>query len=62
MMYIENEGVLYRGPSRNEPHERWASGQWIPYSGSRMKPYEWGYEISEDEAREMMADGESGKD
>lgn len=56
MIYIENEGALFRGVDRTMPKEVWSkrAGAWKPYSGETPKPYEWGHEITEAEANEMM--------
>lgn len=57
MAYIENEGALYRGPSRSLPQEIWSvrEGCFVPYAfADQIKPVDWGYEITEDEAKEMM--------
>lgn len=54
---IENEGALFRGPARNVPTEVWRERlcAWEPYRDPRgPKPYEWGYEIAEDEARRLV--------
>lgn len=56
MVYIENEGALFRGPARSNPAEVWsvAKGAFVPYKGSKEKPIDWGHEISEAEANELM--------
>lgn len=56
MIYIENEGALFRGPARGVPLEVWSprKDMFVPYEGSKDKPVEWGHEISEAEAQEMM--------
>jgi hypothetical protein len=58
-MFIENEGALFKGPSRGNPTHVWSrkTRSWKPYAGG-PKPIEWGSEISEAEAREMMGVGE----
>ena len=55
-VYIENEGALFRGFGRSHPTEVYShrEGGWRPYKGSRPKPIEWGYEISEAEAHRMI--------
>jgi hypothetical protein len=62
MIYIENEGALYRGPARGVPREIWNAKEkkFVPYKGAVPKPIEWGYEIDEAEAREMMGIEEEG--
>jgi hypothetical protein len=59
MVYIENEGALFRGPARSNPVEVWnvAKGAFVPYMGSKDKPIDWGNEISEAEAKELMGEG-----
>lgn len=54
MIYIENEGALFRGPSRAWPKEVWAGGEWKPYSGQVPKDVDWGSIIEEAEAQKMM--------
>lgn len=54
MVYIENEGALFRGPSRSWPKEVWNGKEFAPYQGSVPKPIEWGDVISENEAKSMM--------
>jgi hypothetical protein len=60
MVYIENEGALFRGPARGNPVEVWSpsKGEFVPYMGSKDKGVDWGHEISEVEAKELM--GEAG--
>lgn len=55
-MFIENEGALFQGPQPNAPEQIWNGAAWVPYKGSHVKPYEWGYEISEEECNEMIAE------
>ena len=56
MKFIENEGALFRGASVGFPSEVWnaAKGAFEPYKGTVPKPIEWGNEIDENEANEMM--------
>jgi hypothetical protein len=56
MKYIESEGAIFRGPSRGHPREIWSCKDrtWKPYTGAVPKPIEWGYEVSEAEAQEIM--------
>lgn len=54
MIYIENEGALFRGPARAWPKEVFAGGQWAPYEGQTPKDVEWGSEIDEAEAQRLM--------
>ena len=61
MIYIENEGALFRGPSRGLPVEVWSARErkFVPYAGAgKPKPIEWGHAISEAEARKMMGEGQ----
>ncbi|ATI15651.1 hypothetical protein [Bordetella phage vB_BbrM_PHB04] len=60
MVYIENEGALFRGPARGVPQEVWSEGQgkFVPYKGSKDKPIDWGSVISEEEARALMGAGQ----
>jgi hypothetical protein len=56
MIFIENDGVLYRGISRGWPKEIWSRRQrkFVPYTGRVPKPIEWGYEINDSDALAMM--------
>ena len=60
MVYIENEGALFRGPARGVPEEVWSAreGKFVPYKGSKDKPIDWGNIISEEEASKMMGANE----
>lgn len=60
MMYIENEGAIFKGTSRSFPTHVRDHGikDWIAYEGSVPKRIEWGYEITEDEALEWIAEAE----
>jgi hypothetical protein len=56
-VYVEHEGVLYRGFGASHPQEYWASEEraWKPHAGAgEQKPPEWGCRLSEEEAHEMM--------
>jgi hypothetical protein len=57
MIYIENEGALFKGVDRTIPKEVWSAKEaaWMSYIGKVPKPYEWGYEISEAEAEALIA-------
>lgn len=63
MLYIENEGALFRGPARGVPQEVWneSQGKFVPYKGGQDKPVDWGNVISEEEARAMMGAGHDGE-
>ncbi|WP_125468819.1 hypothetical protein [Methylomagnum ishizawai] len=57
MVFIENEGALFRGPSRSNPTEVYVGGGkgWIPYADAgKEKPISWGYIIDGPEVRKMM--------
>ena len=58
MRYVENEGALFRivGPSNAFPDEVWnaAKGKFVPYEGDTPKPAEWGSDVSDEEANEIM--------
>jgi hypothetical protein len=60
---IENEGALFRGPTRTQPTEVWSHKDqtWKPYTGRMPKPYEWGKEIDQTEADRMIAEGRPGQ-
>lgn len=58
MIYIENEGALFRGPARAWPREVWQGGQFVPYTGAVPKGIEWGNIIDEEQARRMMLNAE----
>lgn len=58
MIYIENEGALFRsiGFMAGAPDEVYSPGKgWVPYQGETPKPMGWGEQISEQAAKEMMA-------
>lgn len=61
MIYIENEGALFRGPARAWPREVWANGRWEPYSGHVPKDIEWGDRIDEAEAQRLMGGAQDGR-
>ena len=54
MIYIENEGALFRGPSRAWPREVWDGNKFVPYEGSIPKDIDWGQKISEEDASKIM--------
>lgn len=56
-VYIENEGALFRGPARGVPLEVWVPGlqRFMPYTGTKNKPVDWGTVITEEAAAAMMA-------
>jgi hypothetical protein len=64
MKFIENEGALFRGPSRLYPREIWSNLErtWLPYTGSVPKPVEWGTDITQAEACRMMAIDQGAQD
>ena len=58
MIYIENEGALFRGPARAWPREVWVNGQWQAYRGQVPRDIDWGNEIDEAEAQRLMGQGQ----
>lgn len=57
MVLIENDGALFRGPSRGNPQEVWANGQWKPYADAgKPRDVDWGNVVTEDEAKALMGD------
>jgi hypothetical protein len=54
-VYIEHEGMLYRGPARAWPQEQWNHGRWLKYDGPVPKDVEWGDLVDEAEAEELKA-------
>lgn len=54
MIYIENEGALFRGPARAWPKEVWNGSEFVPYKGAVPKEIEWGDEIDEAAAKKLM--------
>lgn len=55
MIYIENEGALFRGPARGVPQEIWDGTAFVPYRGAgQPRDVDWGTEIDEAEAQRMM--------
>ena len=58
MIFIENEGAIFRGFSRSFPTEVWhaAEGRFVPYEGKTPKPIEWGTVISSAECWRIIAE------
>ena len=56
MIYIENDGALFRGPARAWPKEVWNGKEFVAYKGTVPKEIEWGNEIDEAEAKRLMGD------
>lgn len=58
--YFEHEGVLYRGLCRTHPEMRWSHDQkaWVKTSIEVPTSYDFGTEIPESKANEMMARNE----
>ncbi|WP_238914236.1 hypothetical protein [Achromobacter insolitus] len=57
MIFIENDGALYRGPVRGLPKEVWSAfeGRFVPYAFSdQVRPVGWGHVIDEEQARVIM--------
>lgn len=60
-MYIEHEGVIYRGPARGVPQEVWrpTEGRFVPYPlAGQPRPVDWGNEIDEAEAMRLTGSAE----
>lgn len=55
MVYIENEGALFRGPARAWPEQVWNGKAFVKYAGAVPKDIDWGNVIDEAEAKELMA-------
>ena len=57
MKYIENEGALFRGPSRSFPNDVWNpdNREFAPYAGVIPKPMELGSVISAAAAEKVLA-------
>jgi hypothetical protein len=57
MIFIENAGALFRGPSLSFPREVWSHRDltWKPYAGAVPKPIGWGTAISQAEAWRLIA-------
>jgi hypothetical protein len=55
VIFIENEGALFRGPSRSFPNDVWNpdNREFAPYTGVIPKPMELGSVISPAEALNM---------
>lgn len=64
MRYVENEGALFKiqGPTNAFPDEVWnaQAGKFVPYKGETPKGPDWGQDITEQEAQEMMG-GQAGE-
>lgn len=59
MIYIENDGALFRGVSRGLPKEVWSrkAQAWKPNTFDEpFKPIGWGTVISEAEATKLMGE------
>ena len=54
MLFIENEGALFRGPARAWPKEVWNGKAFEPYTGAVPKDIEWGTIIDDADASRMM--------
>ena len=64
MIYVENEGALFRGPARGLPQEVWSEQErkFIPYKlAGQPKPVDWGNEIDEAEAQRLMGAERAGE-
>ncbi len=55
LLYIENDGALFRGPARGVPLEVWNGSEFVPYKpAGQPKLVDWGTVISEEEAQFFM--------
>ena len=56
MRMFENDGALFRGPSRAWPEEVWneRTQEWQKYTGKTPKNIEWGHYVDQAEADELM--------
>ena len=61
MIYIENEGALFRGPARAWPREVWNGSEFVAYKGAVPKDIDWGSEIDEAEAQRLMGGAQDGQ-
>jgi len=65
MRYVENEGALFKivGPSNAFPDEVWSAKEkkFVPYTGDTPKPVDWGQDVSEQEAQEIMGVADAAK-
>lgn len=54
-MFIESEGILYRGPSPDHPEEVWdyPRKRWVAYRWKGPQPKGWGREIDGDRAEAL---------
>ena len=58
MIYIENEGAIFRGPARAWPREVWNGSEFVPYRGAVPKDIDWGNVIDDADARRLMGHGQ----
>jgi hypothetical protein len=58
-VFIEEDGVLYRGVARAWPDEVWSTrtGTFLPYRGSTPKPTDWGEVIEAHAAEKLIRSG-----
>ena len=47
---IENDGAIFRGPSRGNPFEVLTKEGWKPYKSTRIPDVSWGTIVSAEEA------------
>jgi len=65
MIFIENEGALFRGPARGVPQEVWSAAErkFVPYKlAGQPKAIDWGNVIDEAEAKKLMGGDDGGGD
>ena len=57
LRYIENEGALFRGPTRAYPEEVYdaRTKSWHAYEGAVPKPVDWGEYLTDEQAKEWLA-------
>lgn len=54
MVLIENDGAIFRGPSRGNPFEVLTKEGWKPYNSARTPDVAWGTIVSAEEAAEFF--------
>jgi hypothetical protein len=56
LLFIENEGALFRGPSRGWPTHVWSPNDraFVAYEGNVPKTVDWGEIVDDARASEMI--------
>jgi hypothetical protein len=54
---IENDGAIFRGPSRSVPLEVLSKNGWKPYTSRRTPDVAWGTIVTPDEAAAFHGSG-----